>query len=466
MTVEARAPGRLSSRLSAADTLLWNIERDPCLRTTIVAVSVLDRPPDWDLVRERMTAACDLVPRLRQRVVADPSPFGSLRWRDDDHFDLDHHLRRVSVPAPADRRALLDLAGTIATTPFDKTRPPWEFTVVGGLDDGTAAIVQKVHHSFTDGVGAVGLSRLLFDDAAHPTRNTEAAADRSPEPARGHDQPSSVAGLASAAITFASALPAAVGRTLSDPIGAADATLATARSIAKLVAPARQPRSPVMRGRGLNRWLDSFDVSTSDLRAAAHAAGGSLNDAFLAGIVGGMVAYHELHGAPVDALRVTMPISTRRAGDPAGSNRFTPARFTLPVADLDPGEQIGRIGVLTRSWRREPALPLSDAIAGALNILPTSASTAIFGSMLKAIDLVATNVPGLDRRAWFAGAEVLRVYPFAPPSGAALSVALLSHGDRCCVGVNADTDAIDDPASLVGCLREAFDRVISIGEGG
>ena len=31
--------------------------------------------------------------------------------------------------------------------------------------DGTAAIIQKVHHSFTDGVGAVGLSRLLFDDA-------------------------------------------------------------------------------------------------------------------------------------------------------------------------------------------------------------------------------------------------------------------------------------------------------------
>lgn len=457
MVVETRAPRAsraLSSRLSAADTLLWNIERDPCLRTTIVALTVLDRAPDWDRVRERMIAACDVVPRLRQRVEPASLPFGPLRWRDDEHFDLDLHLRRLTLPAPADRRALLDLAGAMATSPFDKTRPPWEFTVVDGLADGTAAIIQKVHHSFTDGVGAVGLSRLLFDDAPDP----DPTSGPPPIAERAHHH-----GLGTAAVKLAAAVPTLAGRALSDPIGAADTTRATARSIAKLVAPARHPRSPVMRGRGLNRWLDSFDVATADLLTAAHAAGGSLNDAFLAGIVGGMAAYHDLHDAPADALRVTMPINIRRPGDPAGSNRFTPARFTVPVADLDPSEQIGRIGVLTRAWRNEPALPLSDAIAGALNLLPVAASTAIFGSMLKAIDLVATNVPGLDHRAWFAGAEVLRVYPFAPPSGAAFSIALLSHGDRCCIGVNADADAVADPEAMVDCLRAAFDRVIAIG---
>jgi diacylglycerol O-acyltransferase len=456
MTVETRVPGALSSRLSAADTLLWNIERDPSLRTTIVAVTVLDRAPDWQRVHDRMLVACDVVPRLRQRVAATGLPLRSLRWQDDEDFDLDQHLRRATLPSGSQFRDVLDLAGTMASSPFDTTRPPWEFTVVEGLADGTAAVIQKVHHSFTDGVGAVGLSRLLFDEEPDPPLDVPFE----PPSAKGHGHHR---GLASSAVEWATALPSLAGRALTDPIGAADSVRATARSIAKLVAPARHPRSPVMHGRGLHRRLDSFDVATSDLLDAAHAAGGSLNDAFLAGIVGGMATYHERHESPVESLRVTMPINMRRPGDPAGSNRFTPARFSVPVADLDPCEQIGRIGVMTRAWRHEPALPLSDAIAGALNLLPVEASTAIFGSMLKAIDLVATNVPGLDRRAWFAGAEVLRVYPFAPPSGAALSIALLSHVDRCCIGVTTDTDAVADPDLLVGCLRAAFDRVIAIG---
>ena len=458
MASEPRAPSELSSRLSAADTLLWNIERDPCLRTTIVAVTLLDRPPDWTRVREQMEAACDAVPRLRQRVDSTPMRPGSLQWRDDEHFELDAHLQRVTLPAPADRRALFDLAGAIAMTAFDKARPPWEFTVVEGLADGTAAIIQKVHHSFTDGVGAVGLSRLLFDDTADPAtvpRSTGSNPHRRSSRQRPGFHPA----------RLAAAFPTLAVRAMTDPIGLVDTTRATARSIGKLVAPARQPRSPVMRHRGLTRRLDAFDVATADLMAGAHAAGGSLNDAFLAAIVGAMAAYHERHGEPIDALRVTMPINIRRPGDPAGSNRFTPARFTLPIADLDPCEQMGRIGVLTRAWRHEPALPLSDTIAGALNLLPVAASTAIFGSMLKAIDLVATNVPGLGERAWFAGAEVLRVYPFAPPSGAALSIALLSHGDRCCIGVNTDADAIADTEVLMECLRDSFDRVIAVGAG-
>ncbi len=456
MVIDTCPPPTLSPQLSASDALLWNIERDPSLRTTIVAVTLLDRAPDWIRVRERVLAACTRVPRLRQRVVPPTLPLRPWQWREDEHFDLGMHLRRVILPAPADRRALLDLAGTIAATPFDKARAPWEFTVVEGFADGTAAVIQKVHHSFTDGVGAVGLSRMLFDDDPDA-----AAVDDGPPgvPARRRRGPSAT----DRAVSLAAATPALAVRAVIDPLGVAGSAWGAARSIGKLVAPARHPHSPVMRNRGLSRWLDSFDVATDDLRAAGHAAGGSLNDAFLAGIVGGMVAYHRAHAAELDALRVTMPISTRRPGDRAGSNRFTPARFTLPVVDADPSEQIGRIGVLTRAWRSEPALPLTDVVAGVLNALPVAASTAVFGSMLKAIDLVATNVPGLTERAWFAGAEVTGILPFAPPSGAALSIALLSHTAHCSIGVNIDCEAVPDPELLVGCLRAAFDRVIASG---
>ena len=161
-----------------------------------------------------------------------------------------------------------------------------------------------------------------------------------------------------------------------------------------------------MTGRGLSRRLDTIDFSLAELLAAAHRADSSLNDAFLAAVTGGMRRYHERHGAPVNALRVTMPINLRRSDDSSGSNRFTPARFTLPVGTLDAAKRMHELGELARNWRAEPSLPLTDVIAGTLNSLPGSAATSIFGSMLKAIDFVATNVPGLKQRAYLAGAEV------------------------------------------------------------
>jgi diacylglycerol O-acyltransferase len=120
-----------------------------------------------------------------------------------------------------------------------------------------------------------------------------------------------------------------------------------------------------------------------------------------------------------------------------------------------------RMGALSRQWRAEPALPLSNMIAGALNRLPIAMTTSILGGMLKAIDFVATNVPGMPNRVYLAGAEVTREYAFAPASGAAFSVALLSHGAQCCIGVNIDTTAVPDADELVACLREGFDDVLS-----
>jgi len=160
---------------------------------------------------------------------------------------------------------------------------------------------------------------------------------------------------------------------------------------------------------------------------------------------------------------VTMPINTRRSSDPAGSNRFTPARFTLPISTVDVGDRMRQLGALARGWRAEPSLPLTDVIAGILNTLPAPATTALFGSMLKAIDFVATNVPGLKQRAYLAGAEVERQYAFAPASGSAFSVALMSHVGLCCLGINADTSAVPDPEVLTACLREGFDEVLSVG---
>ena len=459
---------QFASHLNAADALLWTIEKDPCLRSTIVAISFLDRSPDWDRLSARIAETCNYIPRLRQRVVAAPLGFGPPRWETDDFFDINYHLGRTLAPEPCDHRSVLDIAGHMAMSAFDKDRPLWEFMLVEGMTDGRAAFIQKVHHSFTDGVGGIKLARVLLDEKRNPAGRK---ADAQPADRQHVGGLTSVADwfagdvrtVASASLRGAQALPGVAAKMATTP-GEPVITIARhLRSIGKLLAPVSTPLSPIMTQRGMSRRLDTIDIPIDQLLAAAHAADSSLNDAFLAGIAGGMRVYHERHGAPVSELRVTMPINTRRSSDPAGSNRFAPARFTLPVAAVDAGDRMRELGQLARNWRKEPSLPLTDVIAGVLNTLPAPATTALFGSMLKAIDFVATNVPGLKHRAYLAGAEVESQYAFAPASGSAFSVALMSHVGLCCIGINADTSAVPDPEVLTACLREGFDEVLSVG---
>jgi len=186
--------------------------------------------------------------------------------------------------------------------------------------------------------------------------------------------------------------------------------------------------------------------------------GSTLNDAFVASVTGGLRRYHALHGTAVKDLRVTMPISMRRESDPVGGNRITLERFTVPVGEADPGARVRMTGWLCRAARYEEALPLSDAVAGVLNLLPSG----VVGSMLKHVDFLASDVPGVPVDLYLAGARVTGYYAFGPTTGAALNVTLLSYCGTCCVGVNVDTAAVPDAGVLVDCLRQGFDEVLTL----
>ena len=147
-----------------------------------------------------------------------------------------------------------------------------------------------------------------------------------------------------------------------------------------------------------------------------------------------------------------MPISTRHDGDRAGGNRFVPARFVVPVTTDDPVARMRVLGEISHRWRHEPAVGLASGLADVLELLPGQVTTSLFSSMLKGVDVVATNVPGLARPSTLGGAAITRMYGFAPPAGAAVNVALVTHADVCCIGVAVDTAAVEDPDQLVECL--------------
>jgi WS/DGAT/MGAT family acyltransferase len=451
--------------MSDADALMWNIEKDPQLRSTIISLAVLDKAPDWKRVQRKIDRATRVITRMRERVAVPPFRMGPPRWAVDPWFDLDFHLRRVRAPKPATLRTVLELAEPLAMAGFDRARPLWEFTVVEGLTGGQAALIQKVHHSVTDGVGGMALAMNLYDLERTPSTPDDFPDAPAPEPLTAVDLVrAAMAHNRGRSLRIARGVAESAIGAVRHPMESAQASVSLVRSLAKALAPVSEPMSTVMRGRGLSYQFDTLDFGLDDLKRAAKSVGGTLNDAFVGGVTGGLRRYHEAHGAPVDELRMTMPINLRETSDSMGGNQFAPARFPVPVSAIaNPAARMQRIRELVTSWRGEPVLAATESVAGVLNRLPTRVTTQLFGSMLKNVDFVTSNVPGAPVPIFLGGAEVTANYAFGPLSGAAANITLLSHCGACCIGINTDATAVTDPDVLVACLREGFEEVIALG---
>jgi len=108
-------------------------------------------------------------------------------------------------------------------------------------------------------------------------------------------------------------------------------------------------------------------------------------------------------------------------------------------------------------------MALVDPMARLLNQLPTSVTTGVFGSMLKGVDLVTSNVPGAPIPIYIAGARIDAMFAFGPMTGAAANITLLSYRDDLLIGVNLDPAAVTDPGLFMTSLGAAWDEVLAVG---
>ncbi|MGH3648668.1 MAG: WS/DGAT domain-containing protein, partial [Micromonosporaceae bacterium] len=247
------------------------------------------------------------------------------------------------------------------------------------------------------------------------------------------------------------------------PGAALDAALRFAGSLRRTLSPPPAQPSPLLTGRRGVAWrFGVLECPMDQLKAAGKAGGGSVNDAYVAALLGGLRRYHDSLGTPVDELPMAMPVSLRKADDPMGGNRFAGALFAAPVGIADPVERIATIRGAVLSVKAEPALDTFAVVAPLLNRLPALVGVTAFGQLGGAADLSASNLPGVPYPVYMAGARVERVFPFGPLPGVAIMSGMMSHSGTCCFGINADADAVPDHDLLMGCLREGLDEVLAL----
>jgi diacylglycerol O-acyltransferase / wax synthase len=463
----ARTGNATDRVMSAFDASLFRGDQHPRMRSALLAAAVLEHSPGRDRFAEAFDRASRVITRLRQHVVAPPVATFLPSWIVDPDFDLNYHLRVVQLRAPGSMQELLDFVQAELMAPLDLARPLWTATLIEGLDGGRAACVFKMGHAVTDGVGAQRLFAALYDD--------EPGADRGPLPPEPIPEDVTPGDLLQEALArlpreAARALDhggrsaaAFLQQLLADPQG----TVANAAGYIqgfRGVFAARGEPSPALRGRSLSRRAIAFEMPLAALKRVSKAAGGSINDAYLAAIAGSLRVYHERLGSPVQTVPVAVPVNLRAEDDLEAGNRFGGVMFGLPVGVVDPEERIGRIRELVRDGRANPAIGAMEWMAPVLARLPDVALEALSGQMA-GTDLQISNVPGSPATLYLAGAKVLKVLPFGPLPGIAGMFTMNSLAGECFVGFSLDPAAFRQPGAMADALVLGFEEVLQLGGG-
>lgn len=282
---------------------------------------------------------------------------GPPRWKElpDDQIDVDYHLRHSAVPSPGGERALGVLVSRLHSQRLDRRYPLWECHVIEGVEDGRWSMYMKVHHSQIDGIGGLRLARRIF--SVDPS-----VRDMLPPWAIGMSGPDQPRAEGPTELKVpAEVVPA------SAPLAAARSALSVATALTRTYAesltgfggnghavPFRAPRS-VLNGRiNAPRRFATQDFEIERLKTVAKAAGGSLNDVFLA-ICGGALRRYldDLGELPEESLTANVPVSVRPEGQINVGNAITFLYASLGTDVTDPVERFPARGLLPA----EPALP-------------------------------------------------------------------------------------------------------------
>ena len=461
----SRIAFRVGSHMLPTDAFFWYAEAaTPQLRPLVAGLFALDRAPDHRRFRASIERLVAMVPRLRQRVVEPLLPLTLPAWRADSAFDLNYHLREVVLPPPATQRHLLDFTGAIFSTPLDHLRPLWEAYLIEGLEGGRAALFLKLHHSVMDGVGSVvvfdALSQAQRNDPVHVPRLRDRRSD-SAEPLASITQAWNVAaGLAQ--------LVGGAAHALFNPAATITQAIRTGRSAGKLMqdflsTPADDPLTE--RCTSVGRRLEAVTLSLPRLRRLKTALGVTLNDVVLTLVAGAVGRYHRRYALALREVPCVVPMNLRQEHERYQlGNRVSAFLIQLPVGDPDPKARLIRIQEQTHAAKSGRSSGSYQMLMNAVSIVPAFAFRALARGAHGRVHLICSNVPGPPVQRYLAGAKITAVHPFAPVLlGTPLSIALVSYGDCCAVGIDSDPTAIPDPERIGTYLEEelvAFERAV------
>jgi WS/DGAT/MGAT family acyltransferase len=418
---------------------------------------------DAGRIRSFVYSRLHRIPRYRQRIVFSPLRQRAA-WVDDEHFNIDYHVRHTALPRPGTAEQLKQLVGRIGSHPLDRARPLWELWVVEGLAGGERfALITRVHHCMTDGVSGAELMTVLMSLSPEDEPEPMVAYVPRPTPSRGELARDDVLDLVGGPLHAVQ-----VARELFDA-GRRSQLGQALRGAFDLVASGILPASetPLNQEIGPHRRFDYFAQDLARVKAVKDKLDATLNDVVLATVAGGMRRFLKRRRVDVSRLefRVATPVSVRAAGEEETlGNRVSAWILPLPLAQADPVKRLASLRAATRRLKESKQALGADLLSAVTEWTGTTLLS--IGTRLQTVgrthNLIVTNVPGPQVPLYLLGAQLHEAYPIGPLfQHQAVIVALISYAGRLFWGLNADSALVTDLADLRRDLEASFEELAS-----
>ena len=435
------------------------------LHTMKIAVLDPATMPDgysFGRVKEVLAARLHLLPPFRQRLVNVPLGLHHPLWIEDPDFDLDHHIRHTTLPAPGGQHELDALVSRVASTPLDRRRPLWELWVAEGMAGGRVGFVTKIHHCAADGVKAAELLVNVLD--------TEADAPDPPPPARPW-QPEPVPGRAARVwaalrerVRQLLGIPALVRRTVAGIRG-----VVTRRRAGEPTPPTpfTAPNLAFNRALTPQRVFSSTTLSLTEIKDTKTVLDATVNDVVLAVCAGALRRWLAQHdGLPDRPLIAGIPVSTRNPARQGLANSVSNLFTAIPVHVADPVERIRIIHDSMRHAREQHNVLGAEMLADWSELTPSgpfAAGVRLYSRLGLAdrhrppINLVISNVPGPREPLYVAGARLDGLWSMGPIlENVGLNITVWSYLDGMHFGLVACPDTLADLDVITAGLPEAL----------
>jgi diacylglycerol O-acyltransferase / wax synthase len=403
--------------------------------------------------------------KLKSSILKSPVHY----WIEDDEIDLEAHLRHTALPWPGGERELGEAIARMHSQPLDLSRPPWECTLIEGLEDGRFAMYMKMHHSLIDGVSGMKLLQRLM--SAEPEKSlsmppfwatglsSRKGAEAKPE--RDTKAP-----------TFANAMAGAI-EALRGQVGTLPQLLLAFGKMLRVTndvdtdlrIPFGAPGATINGRVRAKRRFATQQFSMARMKTLAEAAGCTLNDLVLAICGAALCRFLDDSGdLPEGALTAGIPVSVRPKDDDSTGNSITFIIATLGTDVEDPLERLAAISASVQAAKSHvQSLPRAAMTQYTIALMaPTILGllTGLGGRTRPVFNITISNVPGPDKPLYFRGAELLANYPVSVVThGQALNITCQSYAGNMAFGFTGCHSTLPHMQRIAVYTGEAFEEL-------
>jgi WS/DGAT/MGAT family acyltransferase len=373
-------------------------------------------------------------PRFTQKV---EHRMGRPHWVEDEQFNIQQHIKLERMEQEVSRDELQAHMTRIAHLPLEGGRPLWHMTVLDRVNGGHA-IVFRVHHCITDGLGLVHvLNHLTDDNGLH---------GRTPSPV-GHPHRAAVAHNR-------------VCSTLARGVSWLKIAFHVTR-LSVLWPDAQTQFKKPMHGAKQLVWLPPLEMER--VRAMSKRMGVTLNDVWVAAVSGALRQYLSERGQTVDgrALRAAVTFNLREKANAFQlGNEFGLVAVDLPTNADDAVRRLRESSARMTAIKRSHQPRATMAFLSIAGCLPTALQHFALNLFTSKGSVVLTNIEGPGSRRYLAGSRMTDLICWVPQAGKlGVGLAFISYAGQIQLALFVDTDLVPDPDRLMQLTYDAFEEL-------